>query len=243
MSSHDQVVLADRPRGYWPLTENTLDYSTWGLNGGGGGGTLTWDQTPIVPGLANSVLLSGSNPWLGLGTPGINLGPGVSFSFEVWLRPTGYVQNSSGNYFANQWAGSQSRPFMLHLGASGDFSINSAGDSNSLQGGLDLGTNSACTVLRPVHAVFTCDGNIGIGYLNGVRSNNAAVWDTSVRTSTNSQIRLGNPPDTFWGNMQGYYSHAAFYDYALGPDRILEHYRSGIGAPQRGRRRLARRTG
>lgn len=220
MAFHD-AVLQDNPRGLWLLGEASgtfADSSGRGNTSTGNGGTVTYNQTSLIPdGTGKSIRLNGVyGTFVGLPTTIADWSQAVSI--EYWLRKNtagGYnnivgKNQDSGNYALIHYSGANTSQFVSN-------SIKPSNTGNSTGSALALGTT-----YHVVNTVTAGTNPQSTWYVNGLQS--AQSSPTTSRNNSGS-VRIGSTPDSFWGCMDGWIQNLAMFDYVLRADQVAAHYR------------------
>lgn len=226
-ATYMQAVLADKPLGYWMLSE-TSGTSAADSSGYGYDGTYTNGPTLAEPALINagySVLFaSASTQYVD-----IPVASGDSHFYTGALTLEGWVKTSTkANYQAivdmdnNNIAG---RLFQLRLTSAGVAQlviIDSGATAHTLTGATDICDGAAHYV------VATADGSGADIYLDGSATPDASVtWSITLNTNTSSHLHIAT---RVYGNqnpMNGYLDQVAVYGDVLTTARITAHYAAG----------------
>jgi hypothetical protein len=217
------VILADKPVGYWRLGEKsgTVAYDSSGnnINGSylGNGGTL--NQPGVLTNDSDSsVQFNGSTDRMVVPYT-VALNPST-FSVEAWAKVTG----GNGTYRTVIMSREGSTTPDLH-----GYNFY-AGLNERWQGWVGYGTS-----FSPIHGdiiqyntwthlAMTYNGTTQFFYVNGVLAGSASV---ALIPNTAAAFDIG---DAYTGyRFPGNIDEVAFYNYALSPTQVAAHYNSGNG--------------
>jgi hypothetical protein len=222
-STYAAKVAADRPSSYWRLgeTNGTKAIDIAGFNDATYGGSLTRGVPGAFTGDTDSaVRFTGGNAAVPYTS---SLNPAGAFSIEFWAKPDQSGQLSRA-VLASQNRNVGRSGYAIYQGLNGAFWECHIGDASTVQIWLYSNTYPEAGKWYQVVVVYDGAGN-GRIYVNGADD-----------TRSNSDTNGGYLPATgiafeiasrFGGGVPypGTVDDVAFYNYALTPAQILEHYK------------------
>jgi hypothetical protein len=208
--------VADNPVGYWRLGEasGTVAADLRGAHQG----TYAYNPGLAQPGAlfndpGTSVGFDGTTQFLQ--APSDATTNTATFSFEIWVRPTG-----GGGYRGVITDRFYPRGYNLYLGTSGAWElwINSGSGMAVVGGG-------ASTLNAWHHVAGTFDGTTAVLYVNGVQVASGPISGYQPQAQAPFEIGQGE-----WGSnsyFTGQLQEAAIYTTALSTAQIQHHYSLG----------------
>ena len=204
-------VLADAPRGYWRLGEQSgataLDETGAGLNGTYLNGVALGRPGALLDDSDTAAAFDGTNDTVRI-APAAALNPTAALTLEAWVKPSASIQSSlirkDGQY-------------MLRLRSDGRIAC------RIWQGGLVREATTSTTVPNNSwhQVVCTYDGAALIAYIDGAAK--ASLAASGSIDSTSRDLYLGSAYDSY-DYLAGSLDEAAVYDTALPAARVLAHY-------------------
>lgn len=232
--SYRDVVLADRPRAYWPLDEGT---GTVARDLSGHGYNATYTNTAGFTYAVGSPKMAGGRGIVFASTAYVAPPSGAyqtvtDFSRELWIKTTSVVGQVM--LVAQYGAANGEDWWFLNTNSLYEHAMYNGGYIYGPAGALTTGdTTRIAQDGRGHHLVLTRAnaGRVRI-YMDGYMVSDQ-VGGTSANTlsGTTAQYIGRAIPDNnreFLGTM----SDVATYDYALSPGQVLAHYRAGTGFDQ-----------
>jgi Concanavalin A-like lectin/glucanases superfamily len=207
---------------YWRLDEasgNALDEK--GTNPGTVAGGITRQASGLVPGDSDTAMRGNGVVGTYVNVPdSASLDVGAQLSVECWLKIESYV---SGPKFVSRW----SADTCWYLAETSNTGIRwYVRDVNGVDTNIDAQNAIEVGVRQHLVAVYDAAGSMKL-YVNGVSVG------TPGRTP-NANVRLGAGPITLFADdasspsMQGTLDDVAFYNTALTPQQVLDHYTVGM---------------
>lgn len=242
MMPYRDVVLADRPRAYWPMGDNGAGSVARDISGHGHHGTYTGSGTAGLYDYAVATGMPGAGRSLRFGNtfhlpwPASARQSVAEFSRECWVVTT---QNSTmyvvgqygavdGEDFWEMWGDSSFQLFLYRGGFVYRYNPTSAAPART----------SLIRDGRLHHMVYTRGAARVRVYVDGDLWHDLAGGGTQTLLSScpgSCGRQLVDNINNFVGVMQ----HAAIYDYELSRDQIIRHYQAGRGLLRGMRRRAA----
>ena len=216
-SGYAERVLADAPIGYWRLEEDlgtvASDHSGFARNGvfllnpglGGEVGPRLGEGIHLIPQTAGDGMELAHAPWMNVSATTV----------ELWVRPDAVVYPQDARLLfskGNAWGlqvGTDGHPaFMFPFG------------------GPIVRAATPLTIGRAYHIVGTYDAQRMVLYVDGALAGERPTGGAPLRTSGEAlQVGRGLTGGRF--DFDGTIDEVAFYDRALGPDRIRAHFEAG----------------
>lgn len=218
-----QEVLKDYPVGYWPLGSVTNSLPTYSqdyrpsnsiTNGLKFSGNI---GTGLFPGSFTEVF-DGSTSYINIGTNG-QYNYGNSVTMEAWTYCTDTGTTNINTVFGNGYGG-----YMMRL-YQGNFQF--------IQSYVTL-INAALVNYQNkwCHLVVADDGGNNYKmYFNGaiVASGNTGLFFNSTGWPLCIGVDEANDLVSHVGFFLGKIAHVALYNYALPQNRVIKHYKAGLG--------------
>jgi hypothetical protein len=215
-SAYDQEVLNDNPIVYWPLDDPEGSTTARDLVENVGpatlrGGTGQFDGSTVH-------LDSGTTLTVDRNTAGFDAAWGFPWPVDTVLGPSSietWVTFDTAVSIQSMGLDAYGSPFMNFADhpAYGGMAFQVFGNTGITSPGIPSVAG------KEYHLVGTYDGTVTRFYVNGIPVGSGACTGTSRLYG----CQIGSRP--------GRYSRAAFYDYALSPARVREHYLTGTNAP------------
>jgi len=231
MNAYEQAVHGDAPVAWWKLDEpqgaqQALDSSGGGYHSTAVGVTLFGQDPGGMPaGLPGPAAGTGGN---GITVP-FRGGNWPAFTAEIWVRPADTQNNrfilGTGRTWASPYTG------MCLVATTGGYVFR-------VGNGSSQGQFAVSAALEPgqwQYLAISLDGGIVQVYADGAQSGSGSHAAGLLEAQAGDAGVLFLPGEPAW---QGLAMQAAFYDHALTPQRIAEHYQLGTttapgGAPWR----------
>jgi hypothetical protein len=225
--SYESVVLADRPQGYWPLTDSSGSGVAADLSGNG------WTATAsnATFGIADSPIIGGSTvvetDLLSMIISSLDPNGWAGTSAEVWVNLDNQSQSGTGNSrsIASAHTDADNTGFQLISDTSAvEIYFGNGSASNSVTGpGLPA---SGWTYLAA-----TWDGATITLYVNGVPVGTASLSGTIAPSASGNGVGIGYAAAYSGDHTVGLLAQGAVYDYALTAGQVAAHYAAASGAP------------
>lgn len=226
MSRYSDLVLATSGLvSYWRLNEPSGATATDSMSGNNGtyNGTPGYSAASVIPRDTDaSIQFSGDDH--------ISFASSVpftttAFSFEAWIVIDAW---SASLTIANIWNGAFGAGWVLKLPDSSPNGRMNLYVNYTVSGGKDL-FSTGWNLATPYHIVATCDGTYQRLYRNGVNVATSGPWSAAVADSGGMVFGIGYMTATGGFKWQGKIDDAAFYNVALSPTTIRQHYNVGSG--------------
>jgi hypothetical protein len=226
MSAYSQLVLADRPVGYWRLNETSgttaADSSGNGHDGTYNGGFTLNQAGALLDDSSPSVLLNGTTGYLST-----DLGGPVPVAYEMWFKPTSAINASAGAIpLAGTDYASGSTIEALYLGSvTGSFNNELVTVFNRVASGDDrfrYYADANRSLAGWNHLVWQWVNGAWEIWLNGEQVDNGSFNGNAAWRRTTTYFGFGAGA-YFPGSIQD----AAVYLHSLSGDRIIAHYTEG----------------
>lgn len=226
---YEDVVRADGPTGYWPLTDTTATATdgTTTPNLGSTGTAGTWNNTPNLayvpgPGGTRAPYFSGT-PYVAIPDDAAYSAAGgaTALTVEAWFRPLAFptvamiISKGSGSNFEYQMTNTSAGLLDMTW-------LNSAGSVIGQHTTVD-----AAALGRWYHFVAVWDrpNSLARAFLNGRLF--SSISESSSMSDTGSQVQIGRRQDGGGSLFVGNIAHCAIYQVALPASRVMAHYRAG----------------
>ncbi|MCU7918626.1 MAG: hypothetical protein KZQ95_09740 [Candidatus Thiodiazotropha sp. (ex Epidulcina cf. delphinae)] len=249
-SQYSDVVSADGPIAYWKLDQTTGDLAVDAIAGNNAtlvGAPARDNPSGLPQDDGRALLLNGVDQYIEL--PDAGLLDQQIFSFEVWVSqsdlaacpplyinlPLGAFSDARGNIIRLPFdSGCDSPTFVWGEGA---------GEPDMFFGGQDSPANQwRHVVVTFAYQIDTPDTFRAVRiYVDGVQVSERTALTSGISYANAAQgepaemVRIGNGPTYFGGPvddfLHAYLDEIAFYDTALTPEQIEEHYYAGIQPP------------
>lgn len=223
-ASYRDIVLADRPAGYWPLNDSggsILDQSGRDLSG-----TVNGTLTRNVPGITAALpatRFDGTAAFVGLGAPAA-LDQISAWSLEAWVYPTGNVGGS----------GIISSQFNSNV----QYELGFGPQDVSSTLGVGFYNGTWTTAVDPSGAIV---GNVWYYIAGTWDSSNLILYKNGLQIATTGSGQVPGHDSPFWIGKRhdstqffpGTIQHVAVYARTLTAPQILAHYRARTLTPTR----------
>lgn len=137
----------------------------------------------------------------------------VEWGAEIWVRLLDFSQSSA--VISNGVGGTNG--YQLRTKTTGVYDI--------IFGGVVVTGAVPAQLYVPTHLFLSRSGGRVTLWVNGIPN----FLTTATPTTPTTSATLGR------FNYRGWYGHGAFYDYGVSANRIIEHYKAGVGAASRNR--------
>jgi len=223
--SYVEVVMADRPAGYWRLGESSEVTARDSAGGHDGfyhnGVTLRQPGAlPADPDTAAGFLSEMRSKVDVPHAPALNP---AAFTLELWARPTGIEPVYRSALTARE--GDPPRGYALYLGPGGEWQWWTGTGAE-----WDVLVGPALASGRWTHFVGTYDGRLKRLFVNGLE----AGWSSApFAPNTLHPLRIGaGASEDFFGSFffTGDLDEVAVYRQALSAERVLTHYNAALPA-------------
>lgn len=227
---YQDVILADRPVGYWPLG-GTRDLVA-GRNATGVNSPTFGSPGLMIAGAqaGRCVDLNGSNQYLTVADNDVFSPTASAWSVECWVR----FDNLPSVFMAlvAKYESSATEWGLNILGPS-------AGVTNTVEyiiwnsGGGEIWKATAPANSLSTGRIFHFVGTFNNGapiiiYINGTERARNTSTTGGTRSNTTSKIWMGHRGDGAGSHTDGRLAHVAVYDKVLSPAQIVSHYRAGV---------------
>lgn len=200
---YDEVVLADGPIGYWPLTASDKQQD---LSGNGRHLTTTWG----TPAFSNNAFIGTSAALASTCRV-----PQSMYSMEVWVKPNN--TDPGGCSPLSDYSGSGVMYYFL-----------TNQEVRIVHGGTNTKTGTILPINEWSHLFTRWSGTTRRLYVNGTQ-----VWSGDIsgapglgqKTRISSYSLDSDGPNRLW---RGWLRRAAWYSTVLTDTRIAAHYQAGL---------------
>lgn len=223
--SYRQVVLRDKPSGYWPLIESsgtTAVDLVAGRNGTYTGGYSLAAGT-LASSLGSVVTLDGTDDYIEIADDTLWSTPGFTgrLAVEAWIKPTAVNR-------AAQFIAAKHQEWQLRIESDGTilWDVNNNGVST-----IGNCSSSALTADLVYHVVANYDRltlTVQL-YVNGVLASSDTSFAVET-TNTANTVRIGARSDNGGNEFIGSIGHVAIYPRPLTATEVALHYRAGSQA-------------
>lgn len=215
-------MLADGPRGFWPLDETVTsvfhDISGHGFDTSGLLQGVAIGVTGLIPTSSDLAMSSASTPTNMFSNVNIPYTTNA-FSVEAWVNT--FATPAFGIIMGANNAGNNASIlfyFYLATGVLHAFLIDNAFNQHDVSGA------GSCSDGRTHYVVFTFDGSFMRLYKDGVANGAPTAAAVTMNQGTWATV-LGRGQNGIVGNLLGgTLDEVALYDYALTPAQISAHY-------------------
>lgn len=226
MSAYSDMILGTSGLvSYWRLGEPSGATATdvKAGNNGAYNGTPGYSAASMITGDANTAVQFSGDDHISFAssTPFVT----TAFSFEAWIVIDAW---SASLTIANIWNGSFGAGWCVKQPDSSPDGRLNLFVSYTVSGPQDL-FSTGWSLATPYHVVATCDGTYQRLYRNGVAVASAGPFSAAVADSGSMVFGLGYMTPTGSFKWQGKIDEAAFYNVALSPATVLQHYNGGLG--------------
>jgi hypothetical protein len=218
--AYANIVLRDRPLGYWRLDDpsgtSALDYTGYGDNGTLSG-TITLTQAGI-PGGRGGMLFNGSSGQIQIPTNAAWPNGNGSWTIEAWCKPTNSTNSANGHLVTIGNPGTNAQAGFIAQNATGGWNIGTWGGF-----GHDFTGNGTSTAGTLYHLVGTYDGTHLTLYVNDVTY--GPFSPSSLNLIPTNQY-IGSAHNSFY--FAGMIAEVAVYATALSAAQVAQHYAIGL---------------
>lgn len=219
------IVLANSPIGYWPLTEtsgtNAADLSGNGRNGTYTGGYILAD-TQLANSLANTVKLDGDEDYINIADVDAwsPTGASAQLTVEAWIKPSA-VNRSATMIVAKH------QEWQLRLESDGKilWDVNRDGTA-TVMGCTSASAVNAGTVYHIMAVYNRATPKVEL-FINGSSVSSSTVVSFAVSNTTNP-VQIGRRSDGGGSEFIGIIGYVAIYPTALSSSDAAAHYAAGI---------------
>lgn len=226
--SYRQVVLRDKPSGYWPLIESsgtTAVDLVAGRNGTYTGGYSLAAGT-LASSLGSVVTLDGTDDYIEIADDTLWSTPGFTgrLAVEAWIKPTAVNR-------AAQFIAAKHQEWQLRIESDGTilWDVN----YNGIKSVMSCTSPSALTAGTIYHVVATYNRVTPKAelFINGVSVASDSNIDYSYDPAdTSNLLRIGARSDNGGNEFIGSIGHVAIYPRPLTATEVALHYRAGSQA-------------